>query len=264
MKEMNRENIEKRLLEASLLPGADPRRQEVEREVRESGGSLVGLWERTLRENALLREELRCLDPPEGFAGRLMRIPAAMSSGRLLEHFRLPYWMVSAAAVLMIGAFLGWTALRPAAGERASPLSLGKVASLALDRHVHEQEYSVITLSPEYFETSLASSVPFTVVLPAVDSDYRLVGGRSMSLDNHPAVCSRWTGRHGECSLFQFRSSDFGIPEHTDREVIHSDHVNCPAAAGRNCEVVVWSENGRGYALVSDSLGAMDCIPSGK
>ena len=60
----------------------------------------------------------------------------------------------------------------------------------------------------------------------------------------------------GECT-------SSGCPEQKGKEVIHSSKVDCPGAKGRDCDAVVWSEQGRGYALVADSCCAMKCISGG-
>ncbi len=247
------------MIEASLLPPDDPRRGEIEAEISREGEWAEEEWLKIHAENERLRRSLRRITPPESLEKKLFELPRKSAGDS--NRFLLPHWLVRAAAALLLAIVSG--GIMYYLNHKRGQGSLVEVARLAIDNHVHNQDVTVITLNPEYLKRHLAGSVPFKIVVSAVNSRYNLVGGRSCSLGTHPVIYTRWASRDGRCSLFQFRSSDFGLPNQTGKEVIHSSKVGCPEARGRDCNAVVWSEQGRGYALVADSSYAMKYISNG-
>jgi hypothetical protein len=259
MDEKRKEILRQAMIEASLLPPDDPRRCELEAEISRAGEWAESQWLQIQAENERLRLDLRRVTPPESLEKELLELPRK-SAGELNRLIR-EHWLARAAAILLIAVVSG--GIMYYLNNRGGQGSLVELARLAIDNHVHNQDVTVITLNPEYLERHLAAAVPFKIVMPAVNSQYNLVGGRSCSLGTHPVVYTRWASREGCCSLFQFRCSDFDLPDQSGKEVIHSSKVDCPEAKGRDCNAVVWSEQGRGYALVADSSCAMKCISSG-
>ena len=260
MDAQRKEILRRAMIEASLLPPGDPRRCEVEAEIFRQGAWAENEWLDILAGDECLRLELRRVDPPENLEKRLLSLaqePAGSGSGR----FAVPQWLLRAAAVMLLAVVSGGIMFYSNHKRGQGPLA--EIARLAINNHVYNQDVSVITLDPRYLKRHLATTVPFEIVMPAVNAQYNLVGGRSSSLGAHPVVYTRWAGREGRYSLFQFRCSDFNLPEQTGKEVIHSSKVDCPGAKGRDCDAVVWSEQGRGYALVADSCCAMKCISGG-
>jgi len=260
MDEQKKEILRRAMIEASLLPPGDPRRCEVEAGICREGAWAEDEWLRIHSEDERLRLELRRVETPENLEKRLFSLaqePAGSGSGR----FAVPQWLLRAAAVVLLVVVSGGIILYSNYKRGQGPLT--EIARFAINNHVHNQDVSVITLDPRYLERHLAATVPFEIVMPAVNAQYNLVGGRSSSLGTHPVVYTRWAGREGRCSLFQFRCSDFNLPKQTGKEVIHSSKVDCPGVKGRDCDAVVWSEQGRGYALVADSCCAMKCISGG-
>ncbi len=84
--------------------------------------------------------------------------------------------------------------------------------------------------------------------------------GKKCALGTHPVIYTHWESPKGMYSLFQFRPVDFGLPQHVVKEVIHSSKVKNPAANGYPCHVAVWSEQGRGYVMVSENAEALECL----
>ena len=140
-------------------------------------------------------------------------------------------------------------------------ISAAEAREYRLVNHVTDQDVTVITLDPDYLQEHLRSNIPFEIVLPAVNN-LSLIGGRPVSLGTHPVLYTRWASGSGRCSLYQFRSSDFNLPEQTEKEVVSNSRVNCPDARDKNCNVVIWTESGRGYALVADNQNAQNCVSS--
>ncbi|HLA38916.1 MAG TPA: hypothetical protein VJ417_02915, partial [Candidatus Glassbacteria bacterium] len=165
---------------------------------------------------------------------------------------------LAAAAILIVA--VGWS-VSFYRGRSVLTHEVEKVAELALVNHVTDQDVTVITLDPDYLQEHLRSNIPFEIVLPAVNN-LSLIGGRPVSLGTHPVLYTRWASGSGRCSLYQFRSSDFNLPEQTEKEVVSNSRVNCPDARDKNCNVVIWTESGRGYALVADNQNAQNCVSS--
>ena len=255
------EKLREKMIEASLLPAGDPLRNEFEAGISREGEGAESLWLELLEENERLRIVLRRLETPEGLEALLLGLSQAPGY-RWLSGLAAPGNLLKAAAVVLLAlAFGGTLFYRNMISEKNK--NFEAVAVLALNGHLHDQDVTVITLDPGYLQSHLAGAIPFEIVLPVVNSEFTLVGGRSCSLGAYPGLYTRWASREGRCSIFQFRSSDFGLPQQSGKEVIPGSKVNCPEARGRDCNTVVWSEAGRGYALVADSTCALKCIASG-
>ena len=134
------------------------------------------------------------------------------------------------------------------------------LALLALNNHLNQSDVHVITWDPEYLERHLSRESDFRMVVPDVKPEFRLVGGSKGALGMHPAVYSRWQSPQGKCTVFQFRTTDFGLPEQARKEVISCQKCGGSAMKGCSCNVVIWSEQGRGYVLVAENCSVSDCI----
>ncbi len=251
-----------RMLEVSMLPPGDPSRIELEAEITAGQGWARDEWLRLLEENELIRLELIAVEVPAGLAESLLLIRSSGEQRWFAKMIASPILRVAATVVLLLGFGSGVFYVRE---QAANDRKITELAKLALDHYVNDIDVSVITLDPNYMARYLEGSVPFAVKMPVVESDLSLIGGRSGSLGAYPAVYSRWSHqarRQSVCSIIQFRSQDFGLPESVAREVVHSSNVNCPAAKDINCDVVVWSEEGNGYVLVADSACALHSLGS--
>ncbi|MFH1069013.1 MAG: hypothetical protein V1794_05260 [Candidatus Glassbacteria bacterium] len=254
----NQDILRNRMLEASFLEPGDPRREEVEQAIAREGGWAGEEWVKLLEENRRLSREVARVELPAGLEERLLAIGARAGRAAAIEKMLGSRAFLRVAAVAVLTVAIGWAAnlyLR-----RAGPVhEIETIAVLALSNHVTNPDVTVITLDPQYLEEHLRAAVPFEIVMPAVNN-LSLIGGRSESLGTHPVVYTRWASGDGRCSLYQFRSSDFNLPEQTGKEVIPGSRVNCPVALDKNCDVVIWTESGRGYALVADSRNALNCV----
>ncbi|MBW7998352.1 MAG: hypothetical protein FVQ81_17630 [Candidatus Glassbacteria bacterium] len=258
-----KEILRRRMLEASMLPPDDPLRSELEAELAAEGDWARGEWLELLEENERIRLELLNVRVPEKLAGGLMQISAGSGTGFAARTFASPVLRIAATVLLMIG--FGGGALFFMRDNARTDRQIELIAELALESYVHDHDVSVITLDPGYLERNLEGTVPFQVKMPVVQSDLSLIGGRSSSLGAYPAVYTRWShqaGQQSRCAIIQFRSKDFGLPESAAKEVVQSSNVNCPSTLDKDCNVVVWSEGGNGYALVADSACAMHCLGS--
>ena len=261
----DRDNLEEKLtekmLEASLLPAGDPLRNEFEAGISRQSEKAESLWLEMLQENERLRIDLRRVEIPEGLGASLLGL-AQTPGYRWLSGLAAPGRLLKAAAVVLLALAFGGTLFYQLDTSEKNK-KFKAVAELALDGHLHDQNVDVVTLDPAYLQSHLAGDIPFEIVMPAINSEFTLVGGRSCSMGAHPVLYTRWASREGRCSIFQFRSSDFGLPQQSGKEVIPGSKVNCPEARGRDCNTVVWSEAGRGYVLVADSTCALKSIASG-
>jgi hypothetical protein len=234
---------------AALSPD-DPLRLELEGKVAAAGEWARIEWLRLLGAEGALRDRLRRVEVPPGLEERLLA--SARTAGRTHSALRLSRGWLAAAAVLLLAlssAFL----LPRLRTSLESGKELKTLALLAVNNHINSQEVSVVTLDPLFLERELGGAVPFRIVLPSVRTGLSLVGGRQCAFGSRPAVYSRWEGPQDKCSLFQFRCSDFGISNQVGKEVIRCEQTGNRAVEGCRCRVIIWSEEGRGYALVTDN-----------
>lgn len=260
MSSRDRETMRQLMLEAATLPGDDPSRQEIERTVASAGEWAQQEWTDLLRENSCLREQLQQIEIPVGLEERLLALPdatprvkadrqqertAACTSKRPLRR-RLVLagrWLVAAVALCVLCAFF--------VREFIASNRLQTVALLAINNHVNhidDPHLSVETEDAEELTRSLAGEVAFEVIVPALDSELRLVGGRKCKLGTHPVVFSLWAGPDGLCSLFQFRASDFGLPSRLNKKLVPA---KSPAVADGMSDALIWTQQEFGYVLVN-------------
>ncbi len=141
---------------------------------------------------------------------------------------------------------LGWSLfLRP------SPATGGieALAPLVLEDHLETPVLAIRTGDPRELEVRLGTQLPFPVVLPELQTGWRLEGGRRCDFGAHPLAYSRWRGPGGRHSLFQFRAEDFRIPADLARWKMN---LEAPVPDRPACQIQFWSEGGNAYALVSD------------
>jgi hypothetical protein len=125
---------------------------------------------------------------------------------------------------------------------------LGMVAQLAMKDHLADRHVTTATSEPRVLESVLGRLLPFRVILPDLGPEMALKGGRRCTLGPHPVLYSLWAHSGRECSLFQFRPGDFGLPDKMEAVVL----VPEGQGEGEICSVEIWVEESRGYALVGE------------
>jgi len=162
------------------------------------------------------------------------------------------------AAVLLLlvpAALLGWSLfLRPPSATKG----IEALAPLVLEDHLETPVLAIRTGDPHELEARLGALLPFPVVLPELQTGWRLEGGRRCEFDAHPLAYSRWTGPGGRHSLFQFRAKDFRIPATFAAWRLN---LEAPLPEGPACQVQFWTQGGNAYALVSDPGAPPAALP---
>ncbi len=236
---MSERGLEERMEQAVVLPVDDSVRREVEEAVRAAGPSAQATWQDLLAEEAVLRAELGHLQVPVGLEARLATLPE-VAARRRRSWLGGPFRIAAAAAVLLAVGFA--YSLWSPAGDLRHVAELA-AANFMLDAHVTER-----VDDPTALGGILSERLPFDVELPDLGPQFDLVGGRTCALGKRPVAFSVWEGPEGRCALYQFVPEDHGIDADTDRSEVR---VACACSPSCGCCVEVWTEDRRGYALVT-------------
>lgn len=232
--------------EVSMLPPEHPRRRAAEAEISRRGPWAEEEWLRILREEEELRLQLQRVSIPAGLEERLLAIPEEVAlPRRVLSGRRLLAAVAGVVAVVLIaGAFFyGWC-------QQGHSEQVKALAWLAMNDHLKASPVTVETSERGELERALADRIPFPVVLPELGPKLKLVGGRRCRLAGKTVALTAWRGPGGErFTLFQFRPDEFGLPPKVGTKI---SHRKTPSVAEYPCDVLVWTEAGRGYALVAD------------
>jgi hypothetical protein len=243
--------LRQRMAEVACLPTGHPLRAPVEKEVAERGGEWPLLWQTLQGDDDAFRSALADVPVPPSLTERLLAIPdEAASPMRIAPSEPAPRWnlfvpfSLAAAVLLTIGLWVG--VFRPS----AIPHELA-VKQIAMSIDDVEIAPTVTTSNWSDVEGKLSSAVPFPVKTPTLRRPMQLVSaGAGMIAGRMPVVRSTWTDGGLTYDLFQFRAGDFGLTKPITRTEL------CPMLiAGRgahNCRIVLWTEEGRDYALVVD------------
>lgn len=257
----DRELLRTTMAEASLLPPDDPVRRQLEQDIVRAGDWAQAEWLDLIRADEAMRLDLRQVQLPPGLVSQLLLIPervplesAGQRTGWLhwLRKLRLPRLRLAAVALvtlMVVGSGL-WR-LETVSGPA---LQVEELALLASQDHAGEGDLAVRSTDPREVESQLSGLLGFPVRVPALDASFVLVGGRPCKLAGHRVAYTVWKTSDAALSpLLQFRLSDFRLPGPLERRVLRFDSF-----AGRDaaCEVTVWSEEDRGYALVTGSLAS--------
>jgi len=245
--------------EAAVLPPEDPARRAVERQVVESGRWAEIEWQALLQETDCLREQLARVPVPTDLEERLLGLARNAVSPTPTESAgswrRRRTWLIAIAASAAV-ALITVGITRHA--RETTPLL--QVARLAINNHVahlDDLHLSVTTDDPTRLREALAGVVPFEIVAPQRHRDYKfndslaLVGGRPCKLGAHPVAYSLWRNEKGtlSCSLYQFRTADFGLPEDQPRTPVR---VVEPGNGDEAREAHIWCEGRFGFVVVRE------------
>ncbi len=257
----DRETTRQWMTEAAALPTGEPQRQQLEEAIVAAGSWAQQEWSDHLREDCCLQERLVDVDLPAGLEERLLAVPdleptaavrqaqpsKSQHSSRPSSRHRFARAAVAfiAAAVLCVTCFV-------LLKENGDAQRLRTVALLAINNHVNhidDPHLSIETDSAAELRRMLAGEVEFEVIVPSIDKELRLVGGRKCKLGTHPVAFSLWVGPDGKpCSLFQFRVSDFGLQSSLSRKMIAAKNL---AVSNGISEALIWTDGEFGYAFVN-------------
>jgi hypothetical protein len=240
MADRERDRIHRLMGEAAALPPEDDFRREVEAEVGAAGNWAKEEWLALLRFDEEMRLSLQRVPVPPQLQHALLTTVdthSRLRAPRLLRRFAA----VTLVFVLAAGALL----LRH---TNTSTGTLHQLALLAMSEHFDRSELGMETSDPSDLERSLVGQIPFQVVLPELGDAFQLAGGRKCALGEHTVVYSLWSSGGRIHSLYQFQPQDFGLPSTIERTTM---------SGNEGCAVTLWTEEGRGYALVADSYPSL-------
>ncbi len=240
-----RARLRRMMSEAAALPPGDPVRREIEASITKEGEWAEQEWLETLRFDEEVRLRLQTVEPPPGLERSLLSI-ATQESGRRRPRSRGWWWGAAAAGVAAV-VVAGLFSLLPVPGKNEGT-RLRTLALLAMSDHLADRHLTTATSEARVLEQALGGKLPFRVAVPDLGPGIALKGGRRCSLGPHPVLYSLWNRSGKECSLFQFRPDDFGLPDRMEAVVLVPDG----GAERESCQVKVWVEEGRGYALVGE------------
>jgi anti-sigma factor RsiW len=175
---------------------------------------------------------------PAQLEAELLTIPDSVPYRRWAGSERLLRQVAAAAFLVALTAVAVVWLHRPSETDAA----IHRVALLTMSEHFDRTELTVKTTDPRELERSLASVLPFPVVLPELGEGLELVGGRRCSLGSHAVAYSLWRSSDEVYSLYQFIPAEFGLTGAIERTTV--------PGSGASCQVVVWTEGGWGFALV--------------
>jgi len=123
------------------------------------------------------------------------------------------------------------------------------VALLAVNNHLNEGDLPIQSSDQERLTAQLGPGVPFSVMMPDLGPELRLVGGGASVLGTHPVAHSRWEADGQRFSLYQFCPVQFSMPQRSFSKLVAPKG---PCASGKTCHVLIWSDGECAYALVAD------------
>lgn len=126
---------------------------------------------------------------------------------------------------------------------------LDTIITLATNDHLNDRHLKVETADHKEFCQKIQPELPFEVITPELGQEIRLVGGRPCKIGTHPIVYSLWRSSNNDYSLFQFRLSDYGLPESDSPRMVKPKNSVMEKSP---CEVLYWTKNGFGFVLVAD------------
>lgn len=247
-----RPSIDSSLLEemyaAALLPPEHDTRHAVEARVIEMGEEAEARWLAILQEDEELRLSLHHIETPENLHARLLRIPEETPRRPVFARFR-PLLATAAALVAVTGLVL-LVGQDDAGPDRRA---LQAITLMAADDHANDRSLAIRTADRERLSSELLGTLPFVASLPDLGSDFALAGGRASQWGGFPVAYSLWERSRETYSLIEFRAGDLHLPATMPRM-----KVCCDQYANAPFDVVIWTEKGRGYALVSTHKAMAD------
>lgn len=238
MADNERDRLLRLMGEAAALRPDDALRREVEAMVAAAGSWAEREWLALLRFDEEMRLSLNRVPVPPQLEHALLT--TLETGGRSRPAARRPSRRAAATVLVGLAAGAALLMLQPGSTNHI----LNQVAILAAGEHFDQGAVDVETSQPDVLERALADQIPFPVVLPDLGDRFRLAGGQKCSLARHTVVYSRWRSSGKPHSLYQFQPDDFGLPDRFRRTTLSVDD---------GCSVTLWTEHGRGYALVAES-----------
>jgi hypothetical protein len=239
----------KRMEEGSFLPSDDPLRLELERDLSSQPSRLREKWLEILAETESLKLKTLDISVPKHLEQRLLNdleeLPAP------LKTRKTPTWML-AAACLFAGVLIGF-----ALNHQQEQPPFQQVVLLAADDHINDRRLAVSTSDLDEFERVIKANHQLPVAFPTPAPGFKLVGGRVCHWGQERIVYSLWKKDGLAYSLIQFDAQGMNMPPSQKPCLTCCDDG---ITSQQPMDLVVWVEQGRGYALVGRQ-GSVDPEP---
>jgi len=254
-----------RLLELANLPATSLDRQVMQTQVSLTSGVEREYWLSYLAETDRLYEELARVQPPQGLAERLLRLPDGKEAPLPWHKRPVPMDWKAVAAILILAVGLVFYLNFNSGPKRPAPIpvldeSIGTpIAEEAIQFHQFNPTMEVASADARQVTDVLAAhqfSFPVMVLQP-YDNKIKLVGGGVCDLGGTHAVYTRYNDGKFTYTVFEFDGSKIGIPASFQRTV---ETPPVFAKNGDHYRVVLWpgQEGKCTWALVLESDAARD------
>lgn len=249
---------------AAMLSANDPERIRVEQEVCQTMEGREA-WLQAVQEAEDLRVNLRNVAASPGAVDKVLRLT---QPGTKRGHRSLYFAGVAAAIVLSVG---GWWLLAQRPSEPrmvAATVDHQEIRKIALPPQVRQLALLAMAnfesrdkaLTPARDMEALLVNLPGSSNLPkhapALGPLQQLAGGKVVSIDDRPALLTRWTetlasGEAHDIALQQIYAKELDLPADMNPVLVHIDSPD-PGAKPK-CDVLLWSRGGVAYMLVAHS-----------
>lgn len=258
MNTYDKDKLRRRMGEIASLPACDEQRREVESVIADEGSWAENEWLDLLREDEALRLELRRVETPPGLHERLHRIPEQTMS-KESSRMNFGWWLSAAAAVAVLLASWQLFAIPETESHSAPPptsfrTSISEVSSFAvatMDQYLNSPKLrpEERVSNPRVLTKKLSRELGYAVVMPAtrLQDNYTLLGGRVATIRQIKTAYTLWQRDKLEYPLVQFEPTALNLTANEKCRTV------CVPGFHRMqnglCDVLVWSEEGRGYAF---------------
>ncbi len=239
-----------RMEQASFLSTEDPIRQKLEAEISIADEGVREQWLQQLHESAQLRLAVNDVPMPPGLQDRLAleledEFPSLHQPSK-----KITFRFLMVAAIFVLGLGIGWWV--SGIQGQSSESAIHEVMLMAADDHINDRHLSIETSDPDVLTSTLSKEVDFVLKLPKMKSSAKLIGGRACHWGDCQIIFTLWECEGTQYSLLQFDPNVYHMPSTMNG---HKTCCDKSIVGHRPLDVAVWSENGRGYALVGKHGG---------
>lgn len=260
------ENRLERFKTYALLPPHDPLRIKIEQEAH-SSPELLEQWNEALEEADALKRSLNTIRATSDAVSALYKLTA--SPHKAANNFQ--YKLAGIAAVFLVGVISIYVFSRsPETRIVASTTEnqiikkitpnphLQRIALLAMRDFYDDSPPQIASSDRSFLLNSINANGQFPTELPNFPPLEELQGGTISKLDNIPSLATRWIeniegSESAEILLHQFYAEKFSLPHDMNPVLIKADSSGNETQSVPPCDVVIWTQNGKGYALVAKS-----------
>lgn len=250
---------------AALLNPNDPERLRLEQDICQTPEGREA-WLQAMHEAEQLRVQLKTATASSAAVSRALQI--SRNPSRAARKTPRYIGMAAAAAIICLGGWWGVTQHHTKPTMVAATTNHQEIRTIKLTPEIrqlsllamqnfHERDRTLTSArNVETLLTNLDETRHFPTQVPQLGPLQQLVGGKIVTLDNQPALLTRWTetveqGQIHDVVLQQTYASNLNLPENMNPVLVH---IAPPEKTDRiPCDVLVWSKDGIVHLLVSNS-----------